>query len=59
MIHRLWQGRADGYGFHVEGQVGLAHARRSIIDLVIGAADWSSQDLVDTGYHAVRAGGSH
>ena len=36
MIHTLAHRGPDGYGFHVEPGVGLAHARLSIIDLSTG-----------------------
>ena len=36
MIHALAHRGPDGYGFHVEPGVGLAHARLSIIDLSTG-----------------------
>ncbi len=36
MIHRLAHRGPDGYGFHSEAGVGLAHARLSIIDLNTG-----------------------
>lgn len=36
MIHTLAHRGPDGYGFHVGGGVGLAHARLSIIDLATG-----------------------
>src|SRR3546814_11531214 len=36
MIHTLAHRGPDGYGFHAEPGVGLAHARLSIIDLATG-----------------------
>ena len=36
MIHTLAHRGPDGYGFHVEPGIGLAHARLSIIDLSTG-----------------------
>ncbi|WP_458071070.1 asparagine synthase (glutamine-hydrolyzing) [Rhodanobacter sp. BL-MT-08] len=36
MIHTLHHRGPDGYGFHVGPDIGLAHARLSIIDLVTG-----------------------
>jgi asparagine synthase (glutamine-hydrolysing) len=36
MIHALAHRGPDGYGFHVEPGIGLAHARLSIIDLATG-----------------------
>ena len=36
MIHTLAHRGPDGYGFHAEDGVGLAHARLSIIDLATG-----------------------
>lgn len=36
MIHTLEHRGPDGYGFHLAGPVGLAHARLSIIDLSTG-----------------------
>ncbi|MBD7988448.1 asparagine synthase (glutamine-hydrolyzing) [Luteimonas sp. Sa2BVA3] len=36
MIHTLAHRGPDGYGFHVQPGVGLAHARLSIIDLATG-----------------------
>ncbi len=36
MIHTLEHRGPDGYGFHAPGDVGLAHARLSIIDLSTG-----------------------
>ena len=36
MIHALAHRGPDGYGYHVEPGVGLAHARLSIIDLATG-----------------------
>jgi asparagine synthase (glutamine-hydrolysing) len=36
MIHTLAHRGPDGYGYHVEPGVGLAHARLSIIDLATG-----------------------
>jgi asparagine synthetase B (glutamine-hydrolysing) len=36
MIHTLEHRGPDGYGFHAEPGVGLAHARLSIIDLATG-----------------------
>lgn len=36
MIHTLHHRGPDGYGFHVDAGIGLAHARLSIIDLATG-----------------------
>lgn len=36
MIHTLHHRGPDGYGFHVEPGVGLAHARLAVIDLATG-----------------------
>lgn len=36
MIHTLAHRGPDGYGYHVEDGIGLAHARLSIIDLATG-----------------------
>ena len=37
MIHTLRHRGPDGFGYHVDATVGLAHARLSIIDLATGA----------------------
>ncbi len=37
MIHTLHHRGPDGYGFHVDGGAGLAHARLAVIDLPTGA----------------------
>ncbi|GAB3786272.1 asparagine synthase (glutamine-hydrolyzing) [Dyella agri] len=37
MIRTLHHRGPDGYGFHVDGGAGLAHARLAVIDLVTGA----------------------
>jgi asparagine synthase (glutamine-hydrolysing) len=44
MIARLHHRGPDGYGFHVDGPVGLAHARLSIIDLAGGDQPIHNED---------------
>jgi asparagine synthase (glutamine-hydrolysing) len=44
MIHTLHHRGPDGYGFHVEDSVGLAHARLSIIDLSTGDQPIANED---------------
>ena len=44
MIRALHHRGPDGHGFHVDGPVGLAHARLSIIDLAGGAQPMSNED---------------
>jgi len=44
MIGRLHHRGPDGYGFHQQGPVGLAHARLSIIDLAGGDQPISNED---------------
>lgn len=44
MIHALHHRGPDGYGFHCEPGVGLAHARLSIIDLATGDQPISNED---------------
>lgn len=44
MITALHHRGPDGYGFHREGQVGLAHARLSIIDLEGGGQPIHNED---------------
>lgn len=44
MIHTLHHRGPDGYGFHVDGPVGLAHARLSIIDLATGDQPIANED---------------
>ncbi|MBL8251370.1 MAG: asparagine synthetase B, partial [Candidatus Competibacter sp.] len=44
MARRLAHRGPDGQGFHLQGGVGLAHARLSIIDLAGGAQPLYSPD---------------
>src|SRR6266849_720376 len=44
MIVKLRHRGPDGYGFYVDGDIGLAHARLSIIDLVGGKQPISNED---------------
>lgn len=44
MIERLHHRGPDGYGFYEDGQVGLAHARLSIIDLEGGGQPIHNED---------------
>jgi asparagine synthase (glutamine-hydrolysing) len=44
MIRRLHHRGPDGYGFHIDTRVGLAHARLSIIDLAGGGQPIHNED---------------
>jgi len=44
MIHTLHHRGPDGYGYHAQGPVGLAHARLSIIDLATGDQPIANED---------------
>ncbi len=44
MIHQVAHRGPDGYGFHAEGPVGLAHARLSIIDIAGGDQPIHNED---------------
>lgn len=44
MIHRLAHRGPDGYGFHLDGVFGMAHARLSVIDLAGGDQPIHSED---------------
>ena len=44
MIHTLRHRGPDGFGFHQDGAVGLAHARLSIIDLATGDQPIPNED---------------
>jgi asparagine synthase (glutamine-hydrolysing) len=44
MIHTLRHRGPDGFGFHREGGVGLAHARLAIIDMATGDQPMSNED---------------
>ncbi len=44
MIVKLRHRGPDGYGFHVDGDIGLAHARLSIIDLAGGKQPIANED---------------
>ena len=44
MIETLHHRGPDGYGFHCDGAVGLAHARLSIIDLATGDQPIANED---------------
>ncbi len=44
MIGMLRHRGPDGYGFHVDGPVGLAHARLTVIDFATGAQPMANED---------------
>src|ERR1700682_4255763 len=44
MISTLRHRGPDGFGFHVEGEIGLAHARPAVIDLATGAQPMCNED---------------
>jgi asparagine synthase (glutamine-hydrolysing) len=44
MIFRLHHRGPDGYGYHRDGEIGLAHARLSIIDLAGGSQPIHNED---------------
>lgn len=44
MIRTLHHRGPDGDGFHVDGRVGLAHARLAVIDLATGAQPMANED---------------
>lgn len=44
MIRTLRHRGPDGYGFHLDGAVGLAHARLAVIDLATGAQPIANED---------------